>query len=71
MDKKIFREVRYENKNYMYTAKLSNGTTIIAFEDATAIGDDLKHYRLRSHIDYCEYWDVLNEVIVDGCEKTD
>lgn len=71
MSKKIFRELSFDNKAYMYTARLNNGVVIVAFEDGTAQGDNGKKYRLVSHIDSCEFCDVLDTVVVDGWEEVE
>ena len=65
----IYKEISYEVKPYMYTAKLDNGVTIHAFTDGTAIGSDGCRYRLCSYVDRCEVWDVLDEVVPQGWEK--
>ncbi len=59
----MFQETSYEVKKYMYTAKLDNGVTIIAYEDGTADGFDGNRYRLISHFNEEE------EVVVDGWEQ--
>ena len=64
----VLKEVECEKRNYMYTATLNNGVIIQAFEDATAEGSDGRRYRLTSHIDPCEFYDVFDETIVDGWE---
>ena len=64
----IFKEIDFEVRPYMYTAVLNNGVTITAFEDGTADGSDGHTYRQVSHIDPCEFYDVLDETIVDGWE---
>ena len=64
----IYKELDYTIRRYMYTAVLNNGVTITAFEDGTADGNDGHKYRQASHIDPCEFYDVLDETIVDGWE---
>ncbi len=64
----IFKEVKYINKDYLYTAKLDNGVTVQAFADGTGDGSDGRRYRLVSHIDPCEFYDVYDEIVVDGWE---
>lgn len=64
----IYKEVEYENKGYLYTCVLDNGVTVQAFIDGTGDGSDGRRYRLVSHIDACEFYDVFDEVVVDGWE---
>ena len=52
----------------MYTAVLNNGVTITAYSDGTADGNDGHKYRVISHIDKCEFYDVLDDTITDGWE---
>lgn len=54
----------------MYTAVLDNGVTITAYEDGTADGNDGRKYRAISHIDKCEFYDVLDDTVADGWEIT-
>lgn len=62
----VYKEVKYIVKPYMYTAELENGVRIIAYEDGTADGNDGNKYRLACHVDVCEFYDVLDETVVDG-----
>lgn len=64
----ILKEVEYKDKGYLYTCVLNNGVTVHAFTDGTGDGSDGRRYRLVSHIDPCEFYDVFDEVIVDGWE---
>ena len=58
----MFIEINYKREPYMYTATLSNGETIIAFEDGTARSTTDNKYKIVTHLDETE------EVIVDGWE---
>lgn len=62
----VYKEVEYTIKNYMYTATLDNGVIITAYEDGTACGNDGKKYRLTSHVDQCDFYDVLDETVPEG-----
>lgn len=64
----IYKETDFEVRPYMYTAVLDNGVTITAYEDGTADGNDGRKYRAISHIDKCEFYDVLDDTITDGWE---
>lgn len=64
----IYKEINFEVRPYMYTAVLNNGVIITAFEDGTADGNDRHKYRQISHIDSCEFYDVLDETMIDGWE---
>ena len=59
----MLTEISFEREKYMYTAILSNGDRILAFEDGTARGDSGNTYRLISHLDEDE------EVVIDGWEQ--
>ncbi len=58
----MLTEISFEKESYMYTAVLSNGDRIIAFEDGTARGDSGNRYKIVSHLNEDE------EVIIDGWE---
>lgn len=64
----IYKEIDFEIRPYMYTAVLNNGVTITAYADGTADGNDGHKYRVISHIDKCEFYDVLDDTITDGWE---
>lgn len=58
----MLKEVWFKKEDYMYTAKLNNGETIIAYADGTAKGCWGNTYRIKSHLD------DNDEVVVDGWE---
>lgn len=64
----IFKEVEYQNRDYMYTAVLNNGVTVHAFADGTGEGSDGRRYRIITHIDKCDMYDVLDDIVTDGWE---
>ena len=58
----MLTEINSKREPYMYTATLSNGEIIIAFEDGTARSTSGKKYKIITHLDENE------EVVVDGWE---
>ncbi len=59
----MFIEISFKREPYMYTATLSNGETILAFEDGTARSTSGNKYKIITHLDENE------EVVVDGWKK--